>query len=113
MVEKTLVDALTIYKIHIQMGNNMNIVEVNRIIRNIDLCEKYLSEGNRITDAWMKDNYSVLSKAVKCAYDLYQRNKGVGFDDKIKDESVDLNKCMTYYRLFYKELGFDFEDIHY
>ena len=36
MVEKTLVDALTIYKIHIQMGNNMNIVEVNRIIRNID-----------------------------------------------------------------------------
>lgn len=113
MVEKTLVDALTIYKIHIQMGNNMNIVEVNRIIRNIDLCEKYLSEGNRITDAWMKDNYSVLSKAVKCAYDLYQRNKGVGFDDKIKDESVDLNKCMTYYRRFYKELGFDFEDIHY
>lgn len=101
MLENTLARALTKYRIHIQVDNKFSAHKIYVLSRQLDVCENYLSQGNKPTGTWMADNKSILSKVVEYAHDIIhaedlQDNRNAD----LHEEHQDLNKCMT----FFKEL---------
>ena len=109
MIEKTLLNALASYRIHIQTGNKpYTPAEINSILERVGLCEEYIRQGNKADGTWLAENHIVLSKAVKCAHDLVHRNCN-GASDEINEEHDDLNKCMIFFKSFYEQRGIDVE----
>ena len=109
MIEKTLLNALTTYRIQIQTGNKLHIqAEINTILERVGYCEGYIKQGNKVDGIWMVENHNVLSKAVKCAHDLVHRNCE-GYSDDMNEEYQDLNKCMLFFKRFYERHGIDVE----
>lgn len=109
MIEKTLLNALTTYRIQIQTGNGINTqAEIGSILDRIDSCEEYIRQGKKVDGTWMAQNHTVLSKAVKCAHDLVHRNSEE-LSDVIDEEHQVLNKCMLFFEKFYEQHGIDIE----
>lgn len=109
MLEKTLLNALTTYRIQIQTGNRSHTqAEIDSILDRIGSCEEYIRQGNKVDGTWMAENHTVLSKAVKCAHDLVHRNSE-GSSDVIDEEHQVLNKCMLFFKQFYEHRGIDIE----
>lgn len=105
MLKNTLLNALEIYRIHIQNGNSLYTqTQINQILLRIESCEQYLIAGKEVTGAWLEENHSVLSKSVNCAHDLAEQNSDEAFGD-ITEEHKDLNKLILFYKEFYKQNG--------
>ena len=100
----TLLNALNTYKIFVQMESTHIPKEtLEKIINHIETYEDYINNGGEISDSWLKDNHTILSKAVKCTH----RHLKVTSADC--PELEQLNKFMVYYRIFYSRCGFDFD----
>ena len=109
MLEKTLLNALTTYRIQIQTGNRSHTqAEIDSILDRIGSCEEYIRQGNKVDGTWMAENHTVLSKAVKCAHDLVHRNY-IGESKELDEERQDLNKCILFFKKFYEKHGIDIE----
>ena len=101
---KTLLSALTIYKIFMQMGSaRISNDEINNILKSIEMYEDYLNHDGEIDDYWLKDNCTILSNAVKCAHRHLKETSPNSPDLQ------QLNKFMVYYRVFYNKRGEDFD----
>ena len=87
-----------------RIGNKFGLY-LNASIDSYCSNEKDTSQGNRITDLWLKENCTILAKVVKCAYSNSN-------EDSIDKENLGyLNKFMTYYRNLYKQCGFNFNEL--
>lgn len=103
MLEKTLLKALTAYRIELWSKKHHTEVEQKAICGHIVSCQDYLNGGNKANGTWMEDNHSVLSKAVKHYYGLIQF-EGTDMDEEYQD----LNKCIVFYRNLYAQFGLDY-----
>lgn len=109
MLEKTLLSALTTYRIQIQTDNRLHTqAEIDSILERAESCEEHIRQGNKVDGTWMAENHTVLSKAVKCAHDLVHRNY-IGDSEETDEEHQDLNKCMLFFKKFYEQRGIDIE----
>lgn len=101
MIENTLARALTKYRIHIHVDNKFSAHQIDVIGRQLDECENYLSEGNKVTGTWLTEKRSILSKVVNHAHDIaHAEDTKDGRNPDLQEEHQDLNKLMT----FFKEL---------
>ena len=105
MLEKTLLDAITTYKVYLHMeSKNLSKSKIDSIIKLLTPCEEYLNQGNKVNDEWLKSNHSILAKVVKCAY---SDAKEASLDDKHEE----LNKFVVYFKAFYNHVGIDYAEI--
>ena len=101
MLENTLARALTKYRIHIQVDNKFSEHEIDVISRQLNECENYLSEGNKVSGTWLTEKRSTLSQVVEYAHDIvHAEDTKDGSNPNLQEEHQDLNKLMT----FFKEL---------
>lgn len=98
MLENTLTRALTKYRIHIQVDSKFSAHEISVISRQLDACENYLNEGNKVSGTWLTEKGSILSKVVECAHDIVHAEAKVGNDPDIQEEHRDLNNLMTFFK---------------
>ncbi|MBR3843997.1 MAG: hypothetical protein IKM39_00645 [Clostridia bacterium] len=116
MYEKTILNALINYHTYIQTENGSNDIGTNsNFINHIKSCEEYIQQGNEVTTLWMKENHSVVSKAVKYAHDFIHRNYIKSDDEYSSLEHKELNRCVSIFTDFYKKAGIDsnYMDIHF
>lgn len=108
MLEKTLLNALTTYRIQIQTGNRSHTqAEIDSILDRIGSCEEYIRQGNKVDGTWMAENHTFLSKAVKCAHDFIHRNYAKSDSEYLSEEHKELNRCVRFFADFYEKLGVD------
>lgn len=102
--KKSLLGALIIYKTFARMESaRISNDELNNILKSIEPYEDYLNHDGEINDYWLKDNCTILSKAVKCAHHHLKETSPNSPDLQ------QLNKFMVYYRVFYNQCGGDFD----
>ena len=102
MLESTILNILTAYRINLCSEKNHTEKEREIILKRISECQNFLNNGSEVNEKWMTENYSILSKAVKnCYCTAYLEECG-------EEERQDLNKCMTFYKVFYEKMGIDF-----
>lgn len=112
MYENTILNALKQYHIHIGTnGLNPNISFLNRI----KVCEEYIEQGNAVTTVWMKENHTVVSKAVNYAHNFIHRNYIESDSEYLSEEHRELNLCVRFFIDYYEKLGIDskYMDIHF
>lgn len=110
MYEKTILNALKQYHIHIQTNSELNNITPNSELTNhIKTCEEYIEQGNEVTTRWMKDNHTVVSKAIKYAHDFIHRNYIKSDSEYSSDEHKELNLCVRLFTEFYEKSGIDSE----
>lgn len=108
MYEKTILNALKQYNIHIQTQNGMNnINQDNGRLKLIKTCEEYISEGNEVTASWLKENHTVVSKAVKYAHDFVHHNYTKSDNEYLDNEHKELNLCVSFFIEYYEQSGID------
>jgi len=101
MLKNTLTHAIIRYRIYMHMDNNFSDHEIDIISRQLDACENYLSQDNKVTATWMVKNQNILSKVVEYAHAIvHAEDTKDGINTDLHGEHQDLDKCMT----FFKEL---------
>ena len=105
-LKESLLNALTIYKIFLQMDDNPKYnARIENLIKKIESCEDYINQGKEINDSWLKENHTILAKSIKTAH------------RHLKETSSDapelryVNSLMIYYKDFYRQNGMDFENL--
>ncbi len=102
MKKETIISALKQYRIEIQLGGkHRSQSEITKILNKIDIYEDYLNNNSATID-WLKENATVISKAVTSARDSMRR---LGEDNC--DEYKDLNKLVSFYKAFYNKQTID------
>ena len=110
MTNNTLLNALTTYRTQMQSAYETHThAEIEQILNQIDSCEKYLAENNMLTTGWLKGNYQVLSKAVKCAHDFANRNRDEFCSGDMREELRDLNNLLRFFTDYLRQLNIDIE----
>lgn len=108
MYEKTILNAIKRYHIHIQTQNGMNNTKQdNDRLKLIKNCEEHILQGNEVTTSWLKENHTVVSKAVKYAHDFIHQNYIKSDKEYLSEEHKELNLCLCFFTDFYEKLGVD------
>lgn len=104
MYEETILNALKQYDIYIELINRTNN---NGYINRIKECEKYIKQGNEVTADWLRENHTVLSKAVTYAHNLIHTNYIKSDVEYSSKEHKELNICRSFFNAYYDEMGID------
>ena len=105
-LREPLLNVLSIYKIFVQMDSVPNLNgRIEKTIKQIESCEEHIKQGKDINDSWLKENHSILARAVKVAY------KHLILTSSDNQNLKYINKFMIYYREFYRQNGIDFENL--
>ena len=108
MYENTILNSLRQYHIHIQSEKGLNnIKQDNSLLNRIIACEEYIEQGNEVTTNWLKENHTVVSKAVKYAHDFIHQNYIESDSEDSSTEHKELNLCERFFTGFYEKLGVD------
>ena len=108
MYENTILNSLMQYHIHIQTEKGLsNIKQDNSFLNRIRACKEYIEQGNEVTTNWLKENHTVVSKAVKYAHDYIHQNYIEIDSEYSSTEHKELNLCVRFFKEFYEKLDVD------